>query len=228
MAPSGQRRQCPSRCVQLHLETRDTGRRHGLAGPGHLPTSDVPVGHPLQHRRRHSYSTSRRHLAIRHLLRTTPYHHTPCHDPVSTTNNSLHLDGTPVDLNNALTLLASYSMISRADGLVSVHRLVQTITAGPLLTNPSDGELPTPLSDAITEPGRSRTHQPLTNVDRWPRWKALTPHIVAVASHLSIGHHNTTILHLVGRVATYLEGQGQLVPAITLSADLQRLPADLW
>ena len=111
------------------------------------------------------------------------------------------------DLFDALALLASYSMISRHSGSVSVHRLVQAITRSEA---PPDG-----LDDAIRLLEAALPEDPTRNVAGWPRWNVLLPHIDMVLNHLPGMHDNAAALHIGDRMATYRQFQGQVATAIT-------------
>ncbi|GAA1034793.1 FxSxx-COOH system tetratricopeptide repeat protein [Virgisporangium ochraceum] len=113
----------------------------------------------------------------------------------------------PADLDRALTLLSSYSMITMAGGEVSVHRLVQAVTR-----TDSDDE---PRSQAIQILDAAVPDDPIANVAGWPRWVALLPHIDAAVENMPPDHSDTTILHIADRAATFRQFQGQLGPAIT-------------
>ena len=111
------------------------------------------------------------------------------------------------DLSDALALLASYSMISRNSGSVSVHRLVQAIARSEA---PPDG-----LNDAIRLLDAALPDDPIRNIAGWPRWNALLPHIDTALNHLPGMHDNAAALHIGDRMATYRQFQGQVVTAIT-------------
>ena len=115
----------------------------------------------------------------------------------------------------ALTLLASYSMINRDGGLISTHRLVQAITRATTASRASGVE-PQPLTDAVMVLAQATPAEPWTNVDGWPLWRLLLPHIGTVLARLSTNHTNTTALNLANRAATYQQGQGQVQPAMIL------------
>ena len=122
----------------------------------------------------------------------------------------------PADLADALALLDSYTMITRKDGTVSVHRLVQAVTRA---ANPEQHG----LDDAIRLLKDAAPHDPMSNVVGWPRWHVLLPHIDMVTTHLPDNHTNVDILDVIDRAATFLRGQGQHARSIDL---FQRVLAD--
>ncbi|MEV0133664.1 FxSxx-COOH system tetratricopeptide repeat protein [Dactylosporangium sp. NPDC050688] len=118
-------------------------------------------------------------------------------------------------LSDALTLLASYSMIGRSVGRVSVHRLVQAVTrAG----TPPDG-----LDQAVQLLNAALPDDPMRNVATWPRWDELLPHIDSVLTHLPGTHENSVALNIGACAAGYRQFQGQVAEAV---AAFERLLAD--
>ncbi len=132
------------------------------------------------------------------------------------------ISANPADLDGALALLASYSMITLTDTAVSAHRLVQAVTRAHQAT----------IGDAATgQPGLAAgklladaaPSDPRTNVADWPRWRSLLPHIDALADHLPEATDDDEVSYLLDRAASYQQGQGQLAAAI---AKLERAYAD--
>jgi hypothetical protein len=132
----------------------------------------------------------------------------------------------PMDVEDALTLLASYSMITRAGGEVSVHRLVQAITR----SAPASTDEPSAVETAIGLLADTVDADPWGNPASWPRWNALLPHIDTTRGHASPQARAGRLGWLVDRAATYLQGQGQLGRAISLFeavlADRRRVLGD--
>ncbi|GGQ61375.1 FxSxx-COOH system tetratricopeptide repeat protein [Couchioplanes azureus] len=129
----------------------------------------------------------------------------------------------PADVDDALALLASYSMINRTDRTVSVHRLVQAVTRynqQEATTVAAQQQAARLLADAIPD-------DPINNVQGWPRWVALLPHIDALTTNLADDHEIAAILHVGDRAATYRQFQGQTNAAIDqferVLADRRRL-----
>ncbi|MBN1174296.1 MAG: tetratricopeptide repeat protein [Micromonosporaceae bacterium] len=120
----------------------------------------------------------------------------------------------PVDAGEALALLASYSMITRCAGMVSIHRLVQSVTRAAEVI--PDSGIPAAVDDATGLLFTAIPADPDTNPAGWSRWAVLLPHIDEVAKHLPHDHHTTRYLSVLDQAAAYLLGQGQLTRAITL------------
>jgi tetratricopeptide (TPR) repeat protein len=120
--------------------------------------------------------------------------------------------------------MTSYSMIARVGGNVSVHRLVQAVTRNAAGTPDRQGaDLNTSLHLLLT----ATPNDPLANVDGWPTWRVLLPHIEAAAALLSQQHNNTYVFSLRDGAAAFRHGQGQFASAIDLVeailTDMQRV-----
>jgi tetratricopeptide (TPR) repeat protein len=119
----------------------------------------------------------------------------------------------PSDLADAVMLLASYNMITRDGAVIAVHRLVQAVSRN--AARQTDIEVdPAALAAGLL--AKAVPEDPINNVDGWPRWNQLLPHIDALIEHLDASHTNTTALYLADRAATYRQFQGQLSTAIAL------------
>ncbi|WP_371548619.1 tetratricopeptide repeat protein [Streptomyces sp. NBC_00554] len=128
----------------------------------------------------------------------------------------LHDD--PIAVDEALGLLAAYSMITITETTVSTHRLVQTVARTPEPTDPQRAP------DPINRANRQATialrdalpDDPEGNPADWPRWRELLPHIDALASAtdplLAETEATGYVLH---RTALFLQGHGQTARAIT-------------
>ncbi|MFD1828295.1 tetratricopeptide repeat protein, partial [Streptomyces desertarenae] len=138
----------------------------------------------------------------------------------------------PHAVDQALGLLAAYSMITLTDTAVTVHRLVQAVvrTTTPLhespphlswlrqlLRRPHPKAAPHPSKTALFllrqalpsgSPGEARD---------WPRWQDLLPHIQAVATHHNDNHPHPLASHLLGQTAFYLHARGQAAQALPLA-----------
>ncbi|SNY33459.1 tetratricopeptide repeat protein [Paractinoplanes atraurantiacus] len=115
----------------------------------------------------------------------------------------------PADIDDALALLASYSMLNQVDGMVSVHRLVQAVTRQSQEKAAEAAQL-----HATELLARALPNDPINNVRGWPRWSTLLPHIDALIAGLSSEHQNQLILRVGDRAATYRQLQGQTKAAI--------------
>lgn len=109
-----------------------------------------------------------------------------------------------------------------------IHRLLAAVVR----TSAASGDTAEParLRTAISLLAAAAPDEPRTNVAGWPAWARLIPHVRATLDLLPNGHANTDALCLGHLTATYLRGQGQLAPAITLieqvTADHRRILND--
>ena len=102
----------------------------------------------------------------------------------------------PADVDDALAVLASYSMISRAAGLVGVHRLVQAVTR---TTQQAAGTAAAVQEQAIQLLAAAIPNDPINNVAGWPRWDALLSHIDSLTGNLPADHQFPLILRIKDR-----------------------------
>jgi tetratricopeptide (TPR) repeat protein len=121
------------------------------------------------------------------------------------------------DLDDALALLASYNMITLTGTTVSVHRLVQAVTRAHHTHQTNIADTPTghPGLTAGQMLTQAAPPDPRTNVAGWPRWRALLPHVDALADHLPETTDDAAVSYLLNVTALYQHGQGQLPAAIT-------------
>ncbi|WP_328456321.1 tetratricopeptide repeat protein [Streptomyces sp. NBC_00386] len=136
------------------------------------------------------------------------------------------------DVDHALGVLAAYSLITLTDLTVTVHRLVQTVlrstTPAPALTLQSRGirrllrrarppihhhpsETALNLLYEATPPGSPE------NVQSWPKWQELLPHVEAVNAHCPGTETISHLAVLLGQAATYLMARGQAAQALPLA-----------
>jgi hypothetical protein len=118
----------------------------------------------------------------------------------------------PVAVGAAPAVLASFSLVTRGAGQVSVHRLVQAVVR--------QEQDPATAADAVTAAvaaiKRAIPDDPMTNVAGWPRWNQLLPHIDALTGHAGPGHTYTDLMYVNDQAATYRQVQGQPAAAIGL------------
>jgi tetratricopeptide (TPR) repeat protein len=142
--------------------------------------------------------------------------------------------GSAAEVSGALAVLASYRMVSLREDAVSVHRLVQTLTRLDLPSEQAEDQLPRVRWWQRARSGRTDSAQvqaaeaavgllrraippgddPRTDVDAWPRWRALLPHIDALAAVIPAAAQTATWSSLLDRAGTYQQGQGLYTPAI--------------
>ncbi|MDG4759084.1 tetratricopeptide repeat protein [Micromonospora sp. WMMD710] len=115
-------------------------------------------------------------------------------------------------LGDALALLASYSLVNRADGLVSSHRLVQAVARSEQTSGEDDAGA---AALAATVLRSAIPADPIANVAGWPRWNLLLPHIDALLDNSGPLRLTPNLLYAVEQAATYRLFQGQVPAAIT-------------
>ena len=111
------------------------------------------------------------------------------------------------DTDEALGLLASYSMITLTAGSVSIHRLLQAV----ILTwhGHVPGDDARSLRDtALDWLATAIPESPDTNVAAWPLLRALVPHAETLASHFPPGDQPEDLGWLQGEIALFLHSQG--------------------
>ncbi|WP_160161149.1 tetratricopeptide repeat protein [Actinomadura sp. K4S16] len=119
-------------------------------------------------------------------------------------------------LRHALGALAAYNMIALDEGgAVTVHRLVQAVARAPDPADPhrQHDDIATARDTAarvLDEVRPSDVEDPA----RWPMWRALLPHIDALADHAPADTDTDITQHLLDRTATLLQRQGSLIRAI--------------
>ena len=109
------------------------------------------------------------------------------------------------DTDEALGLLASYSMITLTTETVSIHRLVQAVILTPPVSTGDDarshGTPPWTGSTAIPD-------APDTNVAAWPLLRALVPHAETLASRFPPGEQPAALGRVQNEIALFLTSQG--------------------
>ncbi|MBL7258431.1 tetratricopeptide repeat protein [Actinoplanes sp. LDG1-01] len=127
--------------------------------------------------------------------------------------------GEEAELDRALALLASHSLISRDAKVVRLHRLVQEV-ARPV----ADDAVPVLdfLWDRASPPAwtparllrRAIPGDPAIGVAGWARWNQLLPHIDALIGNIASQPDEFELLFVVDQAATYRLFQGQADIAI--------------
>ncbi len=137
------------------------------------------------------------------------------------------LDGDEVAVDDALSLAASFTIISRSAEAVSIHRLVQiVIRLGHESTQPAWTAVELLLGSV---PGGN----PETAVDTWPDWADIIPHIESVQHVLLAANRSTDDRERSARAGgllslggLYLRGQGRYDTALTMLQNAARLAED--
>jgi tetratricopeptide (TPR) repeat protein len=84
------------------------------------------------------------------------------------------------DVNEALGLLSSHSIVTLTDTAVTVHRLVQAVTLDQLRQQPAQRD--DALHTAVDLLNQAQPKEPPDSVAGWPRRAALRPHVAALAA----------------------------------------------
>ncbi|GAA2637016.1 tetratricopeptide repeat-containing protein [Actinomadura fulvescens] len=118
-------------------------------------------------------------------------------------------------LTDALGLLAAYNMITLDADTITVHRLVQAVARIP---DPHDPHRhPTAIDHAREQATVLLNQAGPADVDDpagWPTWRALLPHIDALADHTDPANDSVITGQLLDRTATFLQNQGAITRAI--------------
>jgi tetratricopeptide (TPR) repeat protein len=126
----------------------------------------------------------------------------------------LHDD--PLDVDDALALLAAYSMITLTPRTVTIHRLVQAVARIPDSADPN--RTPEAVSQAGDRAARALLDalpaNPLFDVPSWPRWRELLPHALALAGHTDPGQNTPVIAGILMEVSGFLQGEGHYDQAV--------------
>ena len=118
------------------------------------------------------------------------------------------------DTDEALGLLASYSMITLTTESVSIHRLLQAV----IRARPdSTGADPRNLRDtALNWLNAAIPHTPDINTAGWPLLRALVPHAETLASHFPPSEQPQSLGRIQNEIATFLGSQGDYAQALPL------------
>jgi tetratricopeptide (TPR) repeat protein len=115
--------------------------------------------------------------------------------------------------DEALGLLASYSMITLTAEAVSMHKLVQAAILGA----PGDTGTTTPPQDMAVEwLDEVLPPDPDTNVTAWPFLRALIPHAEAVAGAYPAGEEPAALARVLNEIAVFHRSQGSYQDALRL------------
>ncbi|MFJ7305206.1 FxSxx-COOH system tetratricopeptide repeat protein [Streptomyces sp. NPDC099088] len=134
------------------------------------------------------------------------------------------LAANPVRLARALGLLAAYSMITLESDTLAVHRLVQTVARTPdpafeSLTplDPDPHRAPDAIEAARLDAAAllldALPEDPRSNVEGWPRWRALLPHVQALADATDPTQDTAAIECVLYESAVFMLNQGLIGPA---------------
>ena len=121
------------------------------------------------------------------------------------------------DTDEALGLLASYSMIALTPETVSIHRLLQAV----ILTQPGNDDddhlgLETMALDWLQAAIPDDVE---TDMGGWPLVRTLVPHAEALADHFPADGRPETLAWVENQVALFLNSQGEYGRALLLRQD---------
>ena len=120
--------------------------------------------------------------------------------------------------DEALSVLASYSMITLTPDVVSMHRLVQAVM---LERHPPDDPSPvfggeSPLTTALTWLNEALPADPDTSAAGWPLLRSLVPHAETLAVRFPPGDQPQTLGRVLNQFGVFLDSQGQYGQALPL------------
>ena len=122
--------------------------------------------------------------------------------------------GAREDTDEALGLLASYSMITLTTETVSIHRLLQVVILA--LPDSTGDERHGLLDTALNWLNTVIPDAPATNMAGWPLLRALVPHAETLASHFPPGDQPEALGRVQNEIALFLTSQGDYVQALSL------------
>ncbi|MFI0350378.1 FxSxx-COOH system tetratricopeptide repeat protein [Actinomadura sp. 9N407] len=107
-----------------------------------------------------------------------------------------------VAIDRALGLLVSHSLITLTDDLISMHRLTQAVI---LHATPGIESRDVALAGLLA----ALPPDPQFNIDGWPRWRALLPHVEPATSRYLAGEQPTNLETLLNQTGQFYLVQGQ-------------------
>ncbi|MBM0235798.1 tetratricopeptide repeat protein, partial [Micromonospora sp. STR1_7] len=122
----------------------------------------------------------------------------------------------PAVVDQALSALASYNLITLAETTVSTHRLLQSVIRTEAQTEvcpgEDDGRQESLWQQVVRRAMELLEHScpsgnPSHAVDTWPRWKILAPHVESLAEHIPDGTADLTLAYLLGELAVFYDSQ---------------------
>jgi tetratricopeptide (TPR) repeat protein len=137
-----------------------------------------------------------------------------CYAPDAIPRMMLGGDAPREDTDEALGLLASYSLITLTAEAVSVHRLLQAVILAQ--GDHGGGNLPRLRDIALDWLDKVIPNGPDMNVAGWPLLRALVPHADALASHFPPGEQPDTLGRVQNEIAVFLAAQGDYRQALRL------------
>jgi tetratricopeptide (TPR) repeat protein len=122
--------------------------------------------------------------------------------------------------DEALGLLASYSMITLTAETVSMHKLVQAV----ILAAPDDSTaVPPPRDTALAWLDDAVPRDQGTNMTAWPYLRALIPHAEAVTGWFLAGEEPAVLARVLNEIALFHRSQGAYQDALRLLVVVLRI-----
>ncbi|MEH1167344.1 FxSxx-COOH system tetratricopeptide repeat protein [Micromonospora sp. CPCC 205539] len=130
----------------------------------------------------------------------------------------------PADVDRALSALASFNLVTLAETTASTHRLLQTVVRNHAQTEPDtsdeSGDRQGTLWWRVTHRAVEMLNRarpggnPSDAVDTWPQWRAVAPHIEALAQQIPDDSIDLTYVSLIGQLAIYYGSQARYEAAM--------------
>ncbi len=115
----------------------------------------------------------------------------------------------PLALDDAVAALRKYSLVESADGMLSVHRLVQAVTRARL-----DGDDHNKWAEAAVQVVNDAFPQHSDDVRTWEECARLLPHALASAGHAEdLGIAPDATARVLNQAGIYLRGRAQFAEA---------------
>ena len=126
------------------------------------------------------------------------------------------------DTDEALGLLASYSMITLTPDSVSMHRLLQDV-----VLHQSGNYASSLRGTALDWLDAAIASRPDMDIGRWPLLRALVPHAEALASHFPPGQRTQALARTQNNIASFLHSQGNYEQALPLRQSALAITEDV-
>ncbi|MET8277897.1 tetratricopeptide repeat protein [Micromonospora sp. NPDC005174] len=129
-------------------------------------------------------------------------------------------------VDQAMSALASYNLVTLTQTTVSTHRLLQTVVRGQAQTQAEAGhhdgrsDLSESLWQRVLDRAMALLDQaapsgnPSEDVDTWPQWRALAPHIEVLFQHTPEHAVDLTFAYLLGQLGFYHYTQARYSQAL--------------
>ena len=123
-------------------------------------------------------------------------------------------------VDEALGLLASYSMTALTPETVTMHRLVQAVVLSSMPPPRGKGESfedEDPLKTALEWLYNVIPADPQNNTAAWPLFRAILPHAESLAARFPLGSQPSSLARVQGELGLFQTSQGQYEQALRLN-----------